>query len=498
MHTLLAALPIALVLAAMIGLRWSAAVAGLIGLSAALVLAIAVFGLGGAAGPASGAAGALAEALFVAGTILWIVFPALCIYDLQAKSGAFDVLRLRLVALADDPRLVAILVAWFFALFMEGAAGFGTPIALAAPILVSMGFQPVQAMTLALIGHAAGVSFGAVGTPVLAQIAATGLPGTELVPLTALLHALAGWILVAFLLRLAGPAWPGLRHWGWGALAAALFLLPSLALAAWVGPELPTLGGAIFGGAVFALLLGRRAVSDRVPPPGAQVLQAALPYLVLLVLVLATRLLPPLREALRAVVWDWTLFDTFSGSVEPLYHPGTLLMLAFIAGGVLQRRSARQMLAAAAAAARRLLPVLVALVAMLGLSRLMVHSDMIGLLADAAASTGAAWPLFAPFVGVLGTFVTGAATSSNILFAGFQQSTATALGLPAALMQAGQGFGAAVGNIVCPHNIIAAGATVGLAGREGEVLRATALACLAYATAGGLLLMLLVQLWPQQ
>src|SRR5690606_20028299 len=116
------------------------------------------------------------------------------------------------------------------------------------------------------------------------------------------------------------------------------------------------------------------------------------------------------------------------------YHPGTLLMLAFLAGGLLQGRAPAEMLSAAGSAARRLAPVLVALVAMLGLSRLMVHSDMIRLLAEAAASTGRAWPLFAPFVGVLGTFVTGAATSSNILFSGFQQSTAAALGLPAALM----------------------------------------------------------------
>jgi len=225
MHTLLAALPIGLVLVAMIGLRWSAAVAGLLGLAVALTLAIGVFGLGSQPGPGlvAAAAGALAEALFTAGSILWIVFPALCIYDLQARSGAFDTIRGRLTGLSDDPRLLALLIAWFFALFMEGVAGFGTPVALAAPILVSLGFPPVRAVTLAMIGHAAGVSFGAVGTPVLPQMAATGLSGLAITPVTALLHALLGWMLVGFLVRLAGPR-PGAgccrwwSHWWrcWG------------------------------------------------------------------------------------------------------------------------------------------------------------------------------------------------------------------------------------------------------------------------------------------
>jgi lactate permease len=105
---------------------------------------------------------------------------------------------------------------------------------------------------------------------------------------------------------------------------------------------------------------------------------------------------------------------------------------------------------------------------------------------------GPAWPFFAPFIGALGTFVTGSATSSNILFSGFQEATATSLALPVGTLQGAQNFGAAVGNMACPHNIIAGGATVGLAGREGEILRTTAIACLTYTAAGGLLLAWLV------
>jgi lactate permease len=128
-----------------------------------------------------------------------------------------------------------------------------------------------------------------------------------------------------------------------------------------------------------------------------------------------------------------------------------------------------------------------ALGVMLALSRLMVHAGMIATLAEAAARTGPAWPVLAPGVGVLGTFVTGSATASNVLFTDFQLSAARALGLPEAAMTAAQGVGAAVGNILAPHNIIAGSATVGLVGREGDILRRTATACLVYAVAAGLL-----------
>lgn len=120
------------------------------------------------------------EAAFITATILWIIGPAICLYNLQKLTGGIDVLSEALGRLSTDRRLAALLVAWFFALFMEGAAGFGTPIALAAPFLVSAGFKPVEAVVLALVGHAVGVSFGAVGTPVIPQVQASDLSALEL------------------------------------------------------------------------------------------------------------------------------------------------------------------------------------------------------------------------------------------------------------------------------------------------------------------------------
>jgi lactate permease len=497
MAVLSALTPIAVILGLMVGLRWSAAAAG----TAALVIAIAVallgFGFADAA-PGSGLAlaGVFSEALFLALTILWIVFPALCIHEIQTESGALAVFQARLRRLTDQPVGLALLIGWFFALFIEGAAGFGTPIALAAPILVGLGFPALKAVSIALIGHAAGVSFGALGTPIEAQAAVTGIPGALIAAPTGLLHLLLGWIMLAFLVSIARTAHAGERAvtsrgqaLAWGLVAGLCFFVPSALIARYVGPELPTLGGAVLGVALFiaALRFASRGRRSAATSTGEPLLRAALPYLILILLVLATRMVPPTRELLRSVAVRWTLFESYSGRVEILYHPGTMLMASFLGGALLRGSGTRGLLAPARRAAGRLGPVFVALVTMIALSRLMVHSGMIAILAEAAARyTGGAWPLIAPAIGALGTFVTGSATASNILFTSLQAQTAEHLALPAVLILAAQCFGAAVGNIVCPHNIVAGVATVGLSGREGEVMRLTALACLCYAAAGGL------------
>lgn len=504
---LLAALPLLGVLALMIGAGWSAVRAGAVGLAVALVVAGVGFGFGVRVGPEVGfvaaAGGALLEAAFIAATILWIIFPALCIHELQLRTGAIDVLRLAMGRLSGDPRIVALLVAWFFVLFIEGAAGFGTSVALAAPFLVSAGFKRVEAVTIALIGHSVGVSFGAVGTPILPQMAVTPFTGLELSAATGIYHSLVGWVMPLAAMLIVTRSFPrerrpGVRVWGWTAYAAALFLVPYYLIATFVGPELPTLAGALVGGLVFVATLravNRRASrAEAATAPAAPtatgpraLLRAAAPYLVLVGLVLATRLVPALRVSLNDLTLDWRL-SAFGGSLAPLYHPGTMLLLGFALGALWQRAGRADVVRSMRRAATQLVPVTLALVAMLGLSRVMVYAGMIDTLAvSAAGAAGALWPLFAPFVGVLGTFVTGSATASNILFTDFQQATAVQLGRPVLALLGAQGFGAAVGNIVCPHNIIAAGATVNLAGKEGEVLRRTLGVALAYALLGGLL-----------
>ncbi len=299
--TLLAAVPILLILVLMLMLRWPASRAGVVGLVVSLLFAWSVFGdsLTQRVGTGAATTGALAEAVFTAAAILWIIIPALAIYQIQVSSGAIAILERTLGSVTGDPRVLALLVAWFFALFMEGAAGFGTSAALAAPFLVGAGFTPRRAVVLALVGHVVGVSFGAIGTPIVPQVAATGLTGLEIARATAPYHALLGVSLALVVMVLAGRRLsveerrrsvltPTL-------VAAALFLVPYLGIAWVIGPELPTLGGALLGGAAFFWYIRRQSpepVSSAAPDGERGPLWAAAPYLSVVGLVLVTRLAP--------------------------------------------------------------------------------------------------------------------------------------------------------------------------------------------------------------
>lgn len=481
MSALLAATPLAVILVGMGVLRRSAVVAGSVGLAVALVLSATAFEM---AGGLRAGFGTFAEAFHSTATILWIILPALSIFEFQSRTGAIERIRDTLAALTDDRRIQALLIAWFFGLFMEGAAGFGTPVALAAPLLVGLGYSPVRAVVLAMLGHAAGVSFGAVGTPVLAQVEMSGLAGDAIAVRTALLHAMAGPVLLLLMVRMAGDAPLSRSDVIWSGLAAACFCVPSLALAFLVGPELPTLGGALIATAGFVMILRRRTTPAALNVRG--LLPDLAPYLLILLFVLATRLIPPLQDSLSGLALRWSLDDTFRGTFQPLYHPGTILFAGFFTGAFVTGRGGL-VGEAMGAALRRLLPVALALLVMLALSRLMVHSGMIAALASAATTVGPAWPLVAPAIGALGTFITGSATASNILFTELQLSTAASLSLPPTTMAAAQGFGAAIGNIVAPHNIIAGSATVGLVGREGDILAQTVRPFAVYLCIGGAL-----------
>ncbi len=498
MAALVATAPLALIIFLMAVLRWSAASAGLVGLVATVAGAIGFFGFGTSVHVEQGIGGALfgtgAEAAFSAVDILWIILPALSLYELQRRSGAIDAIRAGLMGLSSDKALLAIVIAWFFAPFMEGAAGFGTPIALAAPVLVSLGFTPVVAVALPLIGHVAGTSFGALGTPIFAQADVSGISADKIALPTASLHAILAPVLVLAIVFFARTGRFQAKYAAWAVAAAVCFLLPYLGLAAFVGPELPTIGGALAGGMAFAFVLRWTQAQQAEAFDARSLAWAAMPYAVLVGLILVTRLVPQVRDVLRQVVLEWTLPGPFGGRIEPLYHPGTMLFAGFLFGGLLQRRPLPELAGAVAAAVRRLVPVAIALFTMLAIARLMLHAGMTEALAATATRTGGAWPLLAPAVGALGAFITGSTTASNILLTDLQVAAAGELGLPLLVMVAAQGFGAAVGNSVALHNIITGAATVGLQGREGDILRKTGPVCLVYLAAGGLLV-LTVALW---
>lgn len=499
-------LPFWVILVTMIGFRWSAFRAGLLAFTITLLgtpwlLEIELGWLLTNLLP-----GSLLEALGTSLSILWIIVAALCIYYAQLASGAIEQIQRQLSRLHSDPRVSALLIAWFFSLFMEGAAGFGTSAALTAPFLVAAGYRPVIAVVLALWGHSMGVTFGAVGTPVISQAWLVAMPeltlGQAVIPYliatTGVLAMGLSWALVRFAPLNASTPWPAIP---WrtslllGLLAGFGFLLPAIATAWYLGPELPTLVGALVGAILFVLLAPHVLATHK--PDNTEnntsnmpFLAALAPYLVLVLLVLVTRLVPEIKAGLQALQWQ-VQWDNYQFSFQYLYHPGTMLMLSFVIGIGIQWLSTRRaqphsattmdaqpfqhrLRHAVAQALTRALTVLPALVIMLLLSRLLVHNQAIVQLGQqVVAVTGATWPFWAPWFGVLGTFITGSATSSNILFSEFQRSAATSAQVPYTPLLGAQTFGAAIGNMICPHNIIAAGATVNIQGEEGHVLRYT-------------------------
>jgi len=497
METALAAAPVVLVLVLLVVVGWSASASGLVGAGVAAVIAVVVFDFGGSQdtfGIPGGFLGVFAEAASITMSVVAIIGPALAIHHLQMKTGATERLQEALGRLSPDPRISALLVAWFFTLFLEGAAGFGTPVALAAPFLVAAGLKPLPALVAALVGHAAGVSFGALGTPVLVQSESSGIPESDLACATAVYHLALGWLLTAVVVvTVSRSIGTGRMPWGRGVLAAVSFFVPYGLIACYVGAELPSLGGAIIGAVVFVVATRRRGsgedekLTEEQALDGAPVLRAGAAYLTVLALVLLTRLVPALRSALAAVDLRWELFGEFSFESRPLLHPAVVLTAAIVVGAVAQGATRTDVLDALRDTGRQLLPVVVALLAMVTIAQTMSRSGMTGELAEAAAGTGALWPLFAPAVGALGTLVTGSATASNILFTDLQQLTAENVGLPQVPLLGAQGFGAAAGNMFAPHNIVAGAAVVGLVGDEGRILRRTLPVALAYVVLGGVL-----------
>ncbi|WP_062294687.1 L-lactate permease [Demequina phytophila] len=521
MDTLLAALPIVVVLVLMIGLKWSAIWAGVTAAVVAVVIALTTFDFGTdeGFGRVEGVTGVVVSAAWTALTVMLIIGPALGIHHLQQKTGATSAIEAGLARITPDPRVAALLIAWFFTLLIEGAAGFGTPVALSAPFLVAAGFKPVTAVVAAMAGNVAAVPFGAVGTPTLAQAAIVDYDPVDLSWAVSPYMLVTGVVLALTVARLVGTLIPTAGPpWRWMAVAYVSFFAPYLLIARFVGPELPSLVGSILGAGVFialvravvmrrarahALLTGPEEAAERDVERAADaaerseahhmgMMAATAPYAILVVLVLLTRLVPPIKGASQS--WDvtWSLFDgAFGDGIQPLYHPGPLLLVAFLGGALWQRATRAEVGGAFSVATRQVVPVFAALVAMVTVAYTMSESGMTTQLAVAAAGAGAAWPLLSPFVGALGTFMTGSATSSNILFTDFQDLTATEAGLAQLPLIGAQNAGAAIGNMICPHNIIAAAATVGLAGREGELLKGTLpVALVTLVMTGGMALLL--------
>ncbi len=527
---LLAFAPILTVGLLLVGLRWSAKRTMPVAFAVTALIAWQVWQVR----PTVIAAASL-QGLLLALSLLYIIFGAMLLLATLTQSGAVAAIREGFTRISPDRRVQAILVGWLFGSFIEGSAGFGAPAAIAAPLMLALGFPAMAAVMVGLIIQSTPVSFGAVGTPILVGVAG-GLDsdlvrqhlagqGMEYRPYldwiglhVAVIHAVAGTLVPLFLCSLLtgfyGPRRSfreGLQAWRYALFAAFSFTIPYVLFAWLLGPEFPSLLGSAVGMGIVVTATRRgwfvpRQSWDFAPSKqwptgwmgairpenvplqaGMTLAKAWAPYGLIALLLLVTRLpslgLQGILSSVRVGPTD--IFGTgIEQQIQPLYIPGFLFLLTCLATYWLHGMSRTQIKRSWKLAGEQIWAAAAALLFALPMVRVFIESgqshNLSGLLsmpltlADGAASlAGAGWPFFAPWIGALGAFAAGSNTVSNLMFSLFQFATARQIGIAPEVVVAAQAVGGAAGNMITVHNVVAASATVGLLGREGALIRKT-------------------------
>jgi lactate permease len=486
---LVAALPLALLLVMMGILRKSAYVSAASALAAALVLALTVWRM--PVGPA------LASVVFgfVYGLwpIMWVVFAALWLYNLAVDAGSFELLRRWMREHASTNVCVqAILVAFCFGALLEGTAGFGAPVAIAAFLLVALGFSGRRAVTVALIANTTPVAFGALGIPVVALAGVTGLDLGKLSAMIGRQLPLLSAILPIYLvLVLAG--WKGLRvAWPAALVGGGAFALTQFAISNTWGPYAADILASVVSIAALVLLLRvwRPAAPEGASAGGpeerrlksAEAIRAWLPWAVLSIVMVGWSYLklfdrgsiklavPHLHQAVVITLYRKPYAAIYA--FQPL-AAGTGALLAVILTAVLFTVPPGRLWACGLRTAKQLAAPSLTVGLIVALAYLYNYSGMTYTLGAALASLGAFFPFASGYLGWLACFMTGSDTASNLLFGNLQVAAAHQIGASPVLLAATNSSGAVMGKMISPQNICIGVTTVGLVGREGEVLRTT-------------------------
>ena len=520
----------------------------------AAYVAAAAVGLGAWHMSPTRVAAASVQGLFLTFDLLFIIFGALLLLHTLERSGGVAAIRRSFHGVSDDRRVQVVIVAWLFGSFIEGSAGFGTPAAIAAPLLVALGFPAAAAVMLGMMVQSTAVTFGAVGTPVLvgiqgglggeafsAQLAAAGLDMMGYLRLVTakavLLHAAAGVLMptwmVVMLTRFYGEnrSWTeGLKVLPFTLFGGLAFTVPYVLFGTFLGPEFPSLLGAPVGLAIVVTAARRGFLlpsdtwqfprrdlwqddwvsgleEEMADVPEGKTISAGMawaPYLLVGVLLVITRLPSlPVGAWLKAPALSWNdiLGTGISATTTPLYLPGFILLVVVAATAFLHRMRPADVGAAVRSSAKVLLGAGIVLVFTVPMVRIYINSDVngagilsmpIAMAEWVAGNVGQVWPMFAGVTGALGAFIAGSNTVSNLMFSAFQYGVAERLAMSTVMIVALQAVGAAAGNMIAIHNVVAASATVGLLGREGSTLRKTILPTLYYLFVIGLLGLLAV------
>jgi lactate permease len=553
-YVILSFAPIGILFLLMVGMRWPAVKAMPIAWVITLILSYFVWGV-----PINWILASNLNGLFVAIQILLIVAGALSVLLILRESGAMAVINKGFARISPDPRVQAVIIAWFFGGFIEGAAGFGTPAALVAPLLLSLGFPALAAVIVALICNSTPVSFGAVGTPTLIGIG-TSLESPKIVQAmtdsgmnfegfinqvggwSAVLHLLPGILLPLIMLMVLTRFFgenksirEGLEMWPYAIFAGICFIVPYLLTAWLLGPEFPSIIGALTGLSVIIPLtrkgflvprshwqfpekskwpaswMGKISPEPNISPEHITLFKAWTPYILIALLLILSRIPAlPFSGWLGSVSIEYkNLFGTTQGgSFALLKNPGLFpFMLVAIFGMFIFRMKRSSLVKVGNETLQKMKTPALALFFAVPLVRLMMDSghntseteSMPLVLAFYLVDVfQGAWPVLAPFIGILGAFISGSNTVSNMLFSLFQYSIAGSLDVSRIIVVSLQNVGGAIGNMICIHNIIAVCATVGLTGMEGVIIRRNILPATIYAIIAGVTGILLIYVFRIQ
>jgi len=530
LSSIVAAIPVLVLLGAIGIFEIRAHVAAILGLATALLVAIVAFGM--PVGSASMAA--VYGAAFGLMPIGWIILNVIFLYQLTSEKGEFAVLQRSISAISDDRRLQLLFIAFCLGAFFEGAAGFGTPVAVTAAMLIGLGFTPLAASGLSLIANTAPVAFGALGTPVIALAAVTGLDlhelsgmiGRQLPFFSVLVPFWLVWAFVGF--RKMMEVWPPVL------VAGVTFAVPQYLVSNFHGPWLVDIVAALVSMASLALFLRvwkpaepMTAVADApahtpasashpvlAPASRSAVRRAWTPWIVLSVFVFLWGI-PQVRAALDGV---WTLKVPVAGldgqvqkmppvvatphveaavyNLNLLSATGTGILVAAIVAGLYLGYRPASLLGMYGRTIWLVRYSLITIACMLAIGFVTRYSGTDATLGLALANTGWLYPLFGTLIGWLGVALTGSDTSSNVLFGGLQKTSAEQLGLSPVLMAAANSSGGVMGKMIDAQSIVVASTATRWYGHEGSILRFVFFHSVALATLVGLLVMGQAYVWP--
>ncbi len=488
------------------------------------------------------------QGLLITVAVLWIIFGAILLLNTLKHSGAIKVIREGFNNISPDRRIQVIIIAWLFGSFIEGASGFGTPAAIAAPLMVAIGFPAMAAVMIGMMIQSTPVSFGAVGTPILIGVN-KGLDSdgisksleqvgsnwdTYLQIVTsevAITHAITGILIPLFMIMMMTKFFGKNRSWteGLSALPFAIFgglafTIPYALTGMFLGAEFPSLIGALVGLAIVvpAAKKGFLVPKDswdfapkeewpvhwvskfevKLDAMTAKVdmslTRAWIPYILVAVVLVITRV----SDDAKALVKSWVIpFKDILGegigyAITPLYLPGGILIFVVIVTYFLHKMEFKEMKEAVSESSKVMLGAGFVLVFTIPLVRVLINSGVnesgfdsmpVAMANFVATTVGDIYPIFAPMVGALGAFIAGSNTVSNMMLGQFQFGVADALSISTAFMVALQAVGAAAGNMIAIHNVVAASATVGLLDQEGETLRKTIIPTVYYCLVAGII-----------